>query len=190
MTSFEGLIRELFFRTHMWRRILFGSFLCYFLMGFGYLRLLGQPTAGSPELPPAKFTRELLKKTLSALPLGAFYLLVPMLLSWGVVNLLQLFNLWPFYFLFIGLGVLVSLSLTAVALVVVKDDPERFFLGLEFEEVLSQWWKARHVWIMPALGALGFTALCGPALYGVALFVTLAFMMAYLGLTLRNLRYS
>lgn len=190
MTSLEGLIRELFFRPKAWRKILFGSILCYLFLGYGYIRQLVSRQGASVELPPAVFDHDLLKKTLSALPLGAFYTLVPLFIAWGVENLLQICSLGAFAFVAWGLGAVAALTLTAVALVVVEEDPERFFLGLEFEKVLSQWWQMKHIWALPALACYGLCAILGVIFYGVSVFAGLSFLVVYIGITQRNLRYA
>lgn len=190
MTSLEGLIRELFFRPKVWRKILFGAVLCYLFIGYGYIRQLVNSKGPSPELPPAKFDHDLFKKTLAALPLGAFYTLVPLFIAWGVQNLLTLCSLGAFVFLAWGLGVMAALTLTAVALVVVEEDPERFFLGLEFEKVLSQWWQLKNIWALPSLACYGLVAVLGVLFYGVSLFVGLSFLVVYISLMQRNLKYA
>jgi len=190
MTSLEGLIRELFFRPKVWRKILFGSILCYLFIGYGYIRQLVSRQGASAELPAAVFDHDLFKRTLAALPLGAFYTIVPLFIAWGVQNLLTLCSLGAFVFLAWGLGVLAAITLTAVALVVVEEDAERFFLGLEFEKVLSQWWRLKHVWALPGLACYGFIAIMGVLFYGLSFFVTLSFLVVYIGITQRNLRYA
>ena len=190
MTSLEGLIRELFFRANIWRRILFGSILCYFLLGFGYLRAIAVAKGPTPELPPAKMDRAMIRKTFSALPLGAFYTLTPLFIAWGIANILEIFGLTLLMVIPWGLGAIASLTLTAVALVIAEEDPERFFLGLEFEKVLGRWWKTKHIWLLPALGCYGFMALCGLLFFGFSAFVSLAFLVSYLGLMFNNLRYA
>lgn len=190
MTSLEGLIRELFFRPHVWRKILFGTVLCYVLLGYGYVRELVNRQGPTDELPPAKVDKDFVAKMLSALPLGAFYTLVPLFIAWGVQNLLSICQLGIISFAAWGLGVVCALTLTAVALVVVQADPERFFLGLEFEAVLAKWWQMKHLWAFPSLACYGFCALLGPVFYGLSFFVSLAFLVVYIGMTQRNLRYA
>jgi hypothetical protein len=202
MISLEGLIRELFFRANAWRRILIVGALCYVLLGFGYLRALAKTSSESaqPGLPPVRFDKKLWKLTFSALPLGAFYFLVPLVFAYGADNLLLLasgndtglravlaLSLSPIVW---SAAWICSLSLTAVALATVPDDGERFFLGLEFEEVLAQWWKLKRAWAFPALGCFGLVAALGQPFYGFTFFISSALLVTYLSLTVRNLRYA
>lgn len=190
MTSLEGLIRELFFKPKVWRKVLFGAVLCYVLLGYGYIRQLIDQKGPTAELPPAKVDQDFFKRMFQALPLGAFYTLVPLFIAWGVQNLLSICQLGIFSFVAWGLGMLGALTLTAVALVVVPADPERFFLGLEFETVLAKWWQMKQLWALPGVACYGFCALLGPVFYGLSFFVSLAFLVVYVGLTQRNLRYA
>lgn len=192
MISLEGLIRELFLRANAWQKILLGGVLCYLLLGFGYLRRLAKSASDTVqlELPPFTFDKQLTRLTFSALPMGSFYFLVPLFLAYGVDNLLRLLLLGFLSPVAWGLGAIVSLTLVCVALVTVPEDPERFFLGLEFEKVLQQWWKLKRVWAVPALVCYGLMAIFGLPFYGLTGFISAAFLVSYLGLAIGNQRYS
>lgn len=191
MISLEGLIRELFFKANAWRHILVGALLSYFLLGFGYLRSLAQysNTSAQIELPPFQFDKKFFRQTFSALPLGAFYLLVPLFFAYGVEHLLRLVLLDFLSCLAWGLAWIAGITLSSVALVVVPEDPERFFLGLEFEKVLVEWWKLKRVWIIPALACYGLVAGLGWVFYGLTFFLSAALLVPYLSLSVRNLKY-
>ena len=192
MTSIEGLIRELFLRAGAWKRLLLGAALAYVLLAFGYLRRLAKLCGQSAEveLPPLTLDGTFFKQAFAALPLGAFYTLVPVFIGWGTAHLLGILLLWVLIPLVTGLAGVCAISMTAVALVVVEDDPERFVLGLEFEKVLAQWWKLKRYWALPAILGYGFMAIGGALFYGLGYFVAVAVLIAYLSLTIRNLRYA
>ena len=122
--------------------------------------------------------------------MGAFYSLTPLFLAWGVENLLRLCQMLILAPIVWGAGCILSITFTAVALVIVQDDPERFFLGLEFEQVLSQWWRLKRLWIVPSLMCYGFIAALGILFYGFTFFVSTAFLVSVLSVTVRNLRYG
>ncbi len=192
LTSLEGLLRELFFRAQSWHKILIGALMCTVLLGFGYLRNLAKLASSSAELelPEFHFDSRFVKQTFAALPTGAFYFLTPLFLGYGIDNLLQLILLDFISPIVWGLAWILALTLSSLALVVVEDDPERLFLGLEFEKVLPQWWKLRRHWILPALSCYGLIALGGIYLFGASYFLGASLMVCHLSLTIRNLRYT
>jgi|GEM_PF-2119156 hypothetical protein len=172
MVSLESIIQELFFRNKSWKRVIIGALLCYILLGFGYLRQLAKSAKDYAELPTFPLNKKrFLRATFSALPLGAFYFLVPMMMAYGTDNLFRQIHLELLSPIPWGLAWIASLSLTAIALMSVPDDPERFFLGLEFEDVLVDWWKLKHIWAWPAIGCWGLVAVLGLPLYGLSFFV-------------------
>jgi hypothetical protein len=186
MVSLEGLIQELFFRANIWKRLIIGAILCYILLGFGYLRSLAKNTHDSVELPEFKFDKDFFRGTFSALPLGTFYFIVPLMMAYGTENLLRLIHVDLLATIPWGLAWIASLSMTSVALVCVPDDPERFFLGLEFEKVLVNWWKLKHVWAWPTMGCWGLVAVVGLPFYGLTSFVAISILIATLKLDPRT----
>ena len=206
MTSLEGLIRELFFKPNIWKRLIIAIVLFHFLLGFGYLRQIAKTAAenATPELPPIKGNREFWKKSFAAIPLGAFYLGVPIFLAWGTAHLLDIVGFVVLGPVIWGLGFIAALTMTSVALVTVKEDEERFFLSLEFETILKEWWELKRVWILPAIFCYGFIVIFGLPIFdfrlpmgfsgiyfcGVTGFLSLALLICYLSLSIRNQRYA
>jgi len=186
MVSIESLIQELFFRSKTWRRVIIGAFLSYILMGFGCLRQLAKSTKESAEMPSMTPNKRLFKATFSALPPGAFYLLVPLMMAYGTDNLCRQIHMELLIPIPWGLAWIASLSLTAVAMLRIPDDPERFFLGLEFEDVLVNWWKIKHVWAWPAVGCWGLVAALGVPFYGLTYFIGSCILISMLKIDPRS----
>jgi hypothetical protein len=175
MASTETLIKDFVRAPNAWKRFLLGGLSMYLFLPFGYFRRVASQVRQEGELGqlPVRWNKAFLKSSLAAWPLGAFYAIVPLALAWSwtcVFHILWASFLVPFTW---GVGIILSLTLTSVALVVVEEDAERYFLGLSFEDVIGRWWHLRRVWAFPALLCYGLVALLGSAFYGFGFFLAL-----------------
>jgi len=189
MTSLEGIFRELFLRGKQASyRTLWGGVAMYLLLACGYLRDYAKTLRNSPApvLPSFPGWGRALRGAIALLPMGLFYIFLPMVLAWGLSTLLglaMLYFLVPFVW---GVLMVFGCSLMAVALCVVEDDPERFFLGIAPEEVFIKTWKIKRYLVVPALACYGLGALLGPWFYGFSFFIALAVLTTYADMALEQ----
>jgi len=189
MTSLEGLFRELFLHARQARqRTFWASLAMYLFLSCGYLRTYAKALRGAsvPFLPGVPSGKAALSNALSVLPIGLFYLLLPVAAAWALsvlLGLIMLNFLIPFAW---ALLVIFGWILMAVALIVIEDDPERFFLGLNPEKVVMEAWKIKSHLFFPAIFCYGVAALLGPWFYGFSFFIAIAVLTAYANVSLEK----
>ncbi len=158
----------------------------YLFLPFGYFRALAKAAHAREDSPVLPRGRDFLRAMLRAWPLGAFYSIVPLALAWGLGSVFSIMGVAIVLPIIWGLAIMVSLSLTAVALDVVPDDPERYFLSLDFENVLERWWQLRQVLMLPAVTCYGVVALLGGWFYGFGFFLALEVLVRIVAQTSRE----
>lgn len=170
------------------QRTLWAGLAMYLFLSCGYLRSYAKALRGAsvPFLPAMPPFRQALSSALSVLPIGLFYILIPVAAAWALSVLLSLIMLNFLIPVVWALLVLVGWILMAVALIVVEDDKERFFLGLNPEKVVVEAWKIKAHLILPAIFCYGVAAFLGPWFYGFSFFVAIAVLTAYANVALER----